>query len=766
MGRLSGRGTKGLSVALHGPHVDKTKFPDAAFVELNVFLTDLKKSVKIRRIVSTPKKVTIEPDEPEIRAVVEEIAEHPEITLSRRDILRFILVEPAKRSEEIQALLKLDTLGDARRALNAALNTLIRAEIVAQNHVKASRNAFLTHLQLSAIKTDDILEAINNKRALLNLKKLDELTKETNLADGLTSIAGSADFNKESALRDIKALLDGHDKSGDLARTEAEAIVRDLTVLDEEPMMLAALQRREFVEKGLAFVNNAECPLCDTTWPNIEHLKDHLRAKLEKSKEAKSLQDTLLANAGILAGKLIQFAALIQPTVRLAEIVGEKEFAEKLRSWSNDLEAFRSNLTSIEKVRRLKERFATGWLKTPVTFMEGLTRLNDKIKARPDQSATIDAQTFLTTAQLRLTDFRKVRKDNEAAGAAKSAAKVAYDTYCAVLEEELNALYDEVQQDFSAYYRALNGSDEAGFTAKLSPTAGSLGLDVNFYDRGLFPPGAYHSEGHQDGMGVCLYLALMKRLFGHKFTLSLMDDVVMSVDTGHRHEFCKLLKTEFPGTQFIITTHDKVWASQMKYARLVSGKTMANFYGWTIDTGPLVQSNAEIWEEINAALGKGRVDQAASALRHHLEYTMRELADELGARPQFRSDENYELDDMLSSVLTRMKRLWGDAAKSAESWSNTLAQATANEKKQFLSSWDDVMRKEQWAVNKAVNYNEWANFEKADFIPVVNAFKELLDCFRCGACDGWIYVLTKQDPQSLRCDCAGINFNLTTKKNS
>ena len=41
IGRLTGRGTKGLSVAEHGPHVDKTKFPDAAFVELKVFLPSL-----------------------------------------------------------------------------------------------------------------------------------------------------------------------------------------------------------------------------------------------------------------------------------------------------------------------------------------------------------------------------------------------------------------------------------------------------------------------------------------------------------------------------------------------------------------------------------------------------------------------------------------------------------------------------------------------------------------------------------------------------
>src|SRR5438477_9323915 len=56
IGRLSGRGTKGLSVSEHGPHVDKTKFPDAAFVELRVFLPALGKSATITRKVSALKK--------------------------------------------------------------------------------------------------------------------------------------------------------------------------------------------------------------------------------------------------------------------------------------------------------------------------------------------------------------------------------------------------------------------------------------------------------------------------------------------------------------------------------------------------------------------------------------------------------------------------------------------------------------------------------------------------------------------------------------
>jgi hypothetical protein len=68
IGRLTGRGTKGLSVAEHGPHVDKTKFPDAAFVELRVFLPAIGKSATITRKVSSPKKPVIVPADDDVKA--------------------------------------------------------------------------------------------------------------------------------------------------------------------------------------------------------------------------------------------------------------------------------------------------------------------------------------------------------------------------------------------------------------------------------------------------------------------------------------------------------------------------------------------------------------------------------------------------------------------------------------------------------------------------------------------------------------------------
>jgi hypothetical protein len=77
---------------------------------------------------------------------------------------------------------------------------------------------------------------------------------------------------------------------------------------------------------------------------------------------------------------------------------------------------------------------------------------------------------------------------------------------------------------------------------------------------------------------------------------------------------------------------------------------------------------------------------------------------------------------------------YGKAAESAQSWSNVAAKEIAGARKTTLSSSSGAMNVEQWAVNKAVHYNEWANSGKRDFEPVVSAFRELLDCFRCNDC--------------------------------
>lgn len=427
IGRLTGRGTKGLSVSEHGPHVDKTKFPDAAFVRLRVFLPGLNKSATITRKVSFPKKATIVPADDDVKAALSEVTDHPEITLSRREILRFILVEPTKRSEEIQTILKLDEIGETRGALNTAQNKLQTTHRTTAVQVQAAREALQLHLQIPTLLAADLLRLVNTRRKVLGLAEITELATDTKLDAGLSTGDKASDFNKQSALRDLKALSDAAKGFRELAKGEAAGIVAGLGKLEADPALLAALQRRAFVEKGLELVDGPECPLCDTRWEDEEHLRGHVKAKLAKSEEARKLQEALLNNGSAISQEAVVVIGHLATVQRLAQAQGDDAFAQLVGSWKGDLERLKTKLASVDLLTGLKDRLTNGWLATPKAFAQGLKALTEKIEAKPDQTAALDAQTFLTTAELRLSDYREAMRKKSATQIAWNSAKVAYD---------------------------------------------------------------------------------------------------------------------------------------------------------------------------------------------------------------------------------------------------------------------------------------------------------------------------------------------------
>jgi hypothetical protein len=63
------------------------------------------------------------------------------------------------------------------------------------------------------------------------------------------------------------------------------------------------------------------------------------------------------------------------------------------------------------------------------------------------------------------------------------------------------------------------------------------------------------------------------------------------------------------------------------------------------------------------------------------------------------------------------------ATDAAQSWGNDADNETAGKRKAALSLAAGASNVGNWAVNKAVHYNEWANFGKRDFEPVVAAFQ-------------------------------------------
>ena len=69
--RLSGKGTAGLSVQKHGPHVDRRDDPAAAEVSLTLHFPERGKTAVLTRNIKTAKTFRLEPEDAGVRALVE-----------------------------------------------------------------------------------------------------------------------------------------------------------------------------------------------------------------------------------------------------------------------------------------------------------------------------------------------------------------------------------------------------------------------------------------------------------------------------------------------------------------------------------------------------------------------------------------------------------------------------------------------------------------------------------------------------------------------
>lgn len=763
--RLSGSGTGGVTLLKHGPHVHHRDNPAAAKVALTIVDTDSGQSGVLARCVKTPGQYTLEPNTPELVAAVRWAAQHPELTLTRREVIKYVGIEPGKRAQEVQALLKLDRIDETRRLLRAAMSKTSGDEKHTATEVSSAEDGVRRHLDLASLLETEVLGAVNKHRDVLSLDPLQSVTLEADLNAGAADEGKQSHFNKASALQDIKALSGYVQNQGELSRA-AEDLSSALTELEADPTILDALKHRALIETGLPLVTDVACPLCDHHWDDMQTLRAHLESKLARSETAAALQHRVQQAAARVAGEVRRARGLIQSVQPHAVTVGRGDDQSTLVDWVADLAGFEANMGALEAIRQQAVRLSSDPLAQPPTMAAILTGLGEAVDGLPDQSATANARTALTIAQERWNRLRQARAARTKAVAAQNTAKAVYEIYNDVADTALTTLYKTVEADFSDYYRRINADDEASFKAGLAPSAGKLDLEVDFYGLGMFPPTAYHSEGHQDGMGVCLYLALIGQLMQEDFRFAVLDDVVTSIDINHRRQFCVLLKEVFPDVQFIITTHDEVWARQMHSAGFIGRRAKAQFHGWSVDRGPVYGQGQDFWAQIEADLASDDVPGAAHKLRRNLEALMADIAAPLQAKVIYRADNNYELGALLDGVKSRYKDLLKKALASANSWNNEVA-------KQQIMDLDAARIKvvgaqdgENWAINALVHNNDWATMSKADFAPVVTACKEFLELFTCSnpTCDGWIYVIGRPGrDEALRCGCGTLTLNLRSK---
>ncbi len=759
--RLEGKGTGELSLQAHGPHVDKK--PADAVVMAEVSIGD--KKFKLERKMS-PNKLTCTPKADEGSLEILEIAKRGYHVLSRKEILLFVATDSSTRAQQVQALLSLEHVEALRKVLVGADKDYEKEESIRSGEITAFEQNVGNILAVMPYTPSATLKSVNELRKILGGEPIIEKSlgqAKTGLAVPAASAASSV--SEASVITDANQtqVTDGVRQTA----TEAERKLKTLiTEAQDDPELKQALAHKTLLDIGLALIGDGtRCPLCEKEW-TLDHLRNHLEARRKKAKRASEIQDSARALAGEVLLQITLISTALSRLEKSAETLKKpeiqafvREWAERCMAWAQHLADPLSQYPAGETESAISDCFATP------AGVEQLKALQAAAKvATPPASPAQTAWDSLTKFEVAWESLERAKHQHDTAKTQKIRCEALYAAFESAREQVLGGLYAEIENSFVEYYRLLHAHEAETFTANLKPDGAGLKFEVDFHGKGKFPPVALHSEGHQDSMGLCLYLALMSRLTEGKVGLTILDDVVMSVDSGHRRPVCDLLQQKFGDRQFIITTHDKMWARQLRGVGIVPGKNYLVFRDWTVETGPRWKEE-DHWAEIQQLAGKDAdVPKAAAALRRELEELFDDICDSLAAPVPFSGEGKYDLGDLGQGGISRLGKVLDKARKAAESWDqkDKVAEITAAEV--AFGKGKKATNAEQWVVNETVHFNRWIQAVSADFTPVVKSFAALRDCFKCSACQTLLYVSPRRSSESLRCGCGNVNWNLNAKQ--
>lgn len=759
--RLEGTGTGGISLKKHGPHIDKV---DAGTSEVGaiVSIPTVDGTFEIRRAFKDM-RLQVPEDMDTALSPVLQAASSSQYILARRDILDFIIAPPLDRASSVQTLLRLNVLEEIRQTVVSAAKNAASKMKAAESELKSSEMDCASIAKVTQFDDALILTAVNQVREQLGAPPIVALTNEA-ITSGITPPTITT---RDAAAVTFLELASDLIKDWSSIRSPIFSNARDLIMtaenLSENPASLQLLGKRDLLKDGLTLIpETGNCPLCGAEWAEgVLALK--LRAELDNYEDLVQKRSEVQELATATKEKVASFRERLDRMFESLKGLEIEEY-EEIRTWIDSFEKYENQID--EYIETLDPALVDS-LNVPIfgdgnSGIEVIEAIIGKIRKKGPEPTI---QQELWTQLHNISKGYKVWNDKATAldrirNLSDHAASVR-EAFIRIKNDVLSQLYDSVRDRFVELYRSIHEDDgEESFHAEIEQQDTGIRFEVDFFKRGMHPPHALHSEGHQDSMGICLYLSLAEQINKNAIGITVLDDVVMSVDIGHRKKLCRVLKKEFPDTQFIITTHDRVWANQLKSEGVVQPNCIVQLYGWSIDGGPKLK-DSDLWAKIDECLEQDDLRGAAAYLRGAMEEFYANVCEDLQARVIFKSSAQYTLGDWFPSAWSAYSKLLKRAKEAAQSWHDDEAFQRFQEIASIATQCYKATGAEQWALNKAIHFDSWQNLGKQDFKDVVSSMKNMCEQFICSKCGSTIHLaLEDKSIGAIRCNCMAICWNL------
>lgn len=663
--------------------------------------------------------------------------------LRRAQILKFVEATGADRYRQISLLIGLEQLDEiekawrelanecenrkreAERRASEAEQSLCRlagVERVDEALVVASINQRLREFSLLGIQPISTIAELQSLREVLQasrqvMEAAQKASRMVSLCEGLRTLEKTA-----------KNLINSYGEFYAKWREFAQA--RETL---KEALFRLLLEQGEKLLSQYPEIDG--CPLCGTPISR-EVLLERIRHRLKELADIQQRERKLEEMLASLREKVAEIVKEVKGAIKNPEV--DEDLLERLKQVEAGLPEVRARLNqkviggTFPRPEELREISAIR-----VIFQE-IPSYADKIEKRafdlqPSEieRQQIEMSVWLERLEGAWKDWIGARRKQEQVNKAYEQVVKVYEAIKNARENRLKEIHARIEERVNDYYQRLHPQEGCEVRLPLE-TRGGVGLRTRFHFVEDSHPLGFYSEGHLDTLGIVIFLAFIKEFnrddSGKPLGLIVLDDVLTTVDSGHRQRVANLLCEEFYDHQVLITTHDRLWAEMLLTTMRSNGIQCLPLHlmPWDVKVGVSYKEFLmAYWEEYRNQ-AKSNVPPAVAATGRDLEKFLWHMRYNLHLSVPARAEDQYTIGDLYDPFF---------------SWFNShsvdrpdLPKGFDYELEEIKGKLDGYWRQRNWA---GAHYNQWGenltSKEAEEFISLVERLVKLFQCPRCNS---------------------------------
>jgi len=647
-------GVRGLSLRRHGPHVNFT--PD----DVNIEITFNPGNISLNR------NFTSTPSPPDQFNDYFKITQKGTFILRRSQILKFIVSQPADRFRAIGSIIGIEPLDNVELEMMRLRDELEGRVASKEKEINRLISELSGVIGKDITGVEDVLPTLNEILQKANLPLIDSLGEiDKHAEEMLKTVKKAESINKIGAINEILKITN--------IPFMSEEIVNELKDINEnikyllQDQLRAELSVADLLKSGRKVIEQEKmdiCPLCEQkidrekVLSRIDNRLKVLRDLSEKASEIRKKSVSIIENLKGTSGKLDGTISKIEV---LPELTEERERLKDKLSILDDItkkvESAKDlkNEIPLQQIRQLKDN-----VNELMNSISGKCKqLFEEIGLTEKEKKVLEIVRLIEQARSKVKDISTVSSELQTYQKYYKLVENIYTAFSDTKKSKIQEVYDTIQGDMERFYSMLHPNEphkNIELTVALGRRA-STEMKIESFGR-KEDPRALTSEGHLDSLGLCIFLAFVKK-FNEGCPLVILDDVVTTIDASHRNKIAELLLKEFKDYQLVITTHDRIWYDQLIHFQRALN-VQGNFINmeiiqWDVNTGPRISPYKPRWEKILDKLGNNDKTGSGNECRIYLEWLLKEICEQLEVPVPFKRNGRYSVAELFDPAEKRIK---------------------------------------------------------------------------------------------------------------